>query len=1127
MLYMCKSACACKPHKHIVLSPLHSLLLYILANQGRVYYTQVMISSWSMIITLLLLANLMRYGITFGLKGSHTHHDKSNLHYAGNNYGDYMYTVTIDPESEKAVDDNACHPTSGGEQSVPCKTLNYAFKQFNHLGNVKFYLNSPNYTYPLNITSNFTNVNKIGIFGNGNLSPVLPKVECQPSTGLTFMNSDNIALESVEFHKCGAPQNSTSKDFSQQTTLHNTNVLLIINVGLYFYNCTNVSMYQVSVKYGTQATGVVMYDVDGCIAVNDCNFISNRVTPGQHCDGLYGGGGYSVEFPYCRPGDDKCTDINYNINEKRRNKNAKYSFLNTVFRDNFACGQKVTDRGSRLLSSNSSHQAVGRGGGLSFFMKGDALNNQISFVNCSFIENHAVWGGGLHIEIEDNAIGNEVEISGCLLLQNHAFFTKQLGTGGGGLQVEVSTYLWPHMPRELSIPNGISKVHIERNNFTRNHGLQGGAASFIICRQSTGCYLEVSLSHCSFDKNRAQLGSAVFTKLFPAIMEGYFPQIVFDSCSFMNNSIEYENDTLYTVGIGTIYANQVLVAFQDQVNFTNNQGSAISVVGAQLNFTDANALFHNNSGLLGAGIALLGTASILVGESTTMSFIENHALQYGGAIFKEYIIREDLSSDTDCFIHYSKPFLEPQQWTASFRFFDNKAERLGSAIFASAVLPCSFGTKNPQDILCWNKTHWDYGDSNCTDQIHTKPQTFLQTNGSLFTPINAYPGLQFRLPLVAIDDLGKDITNDVVYYAFVRNTPEAEVQPGFSHVASNYISIAGPPGQKDITVVMQTENSRMMHVNLNISLNHCPPGFTIGNQTLESKNNQCTCPQDFTYGNSIKCFAKELKSLIQVDRWLGTLENGSKLYMGPIPLYYRQPSKLGYRQLPLNVNNLNKKLCGDVSRTGTLCGECIPGYAVAVNSPNYECVPCDDIGQTPKFVGYLFAYIALTYGPIFILFLAIIFLNFKLTSSAAMGFVLYAQMIGSEAFSLTANALVSNRDYHSVETAYKSIYGIFNLNSLSFLMKPFCLNEHFNTLDVICLDYAIAGFPLIMIALIYFAIQCTSRFRCPRRHQRLVDMSNPSTSVSSHTGQSQKFSTNNLVHAFSAFLFLSYTKFLL
>ena len=66
-----------------------------------------------------------------------------------------------------------------------------------------------------------------------------------------------------------------------------------------------------------------------------------------------------------------------------------------------------------------------------------------------------------------------------------------------------------------------------------------------------------------------------------------------------------------------------------------------------------------------------------------------------------------------------------------------------------------------------------------------------------------------------------------------------------------------------------------------------------------------------------------------------------------------------------------------------------------------------------------------------------------------------------------------------------------------------------------------------MIALIYYTIRCMSRFHCPKRHQRLADISDPSTSVSSRTEQTQKSPTNNLVHAFSAFLFLSYTKFCL
>ena len=1034
------------------------------------------------------------------------------------NDDNYKYTVTIDPERENAtVDDKLCHPDA---PVIVCKTLNHAFEQFDGFSDVKFYLSAPNLTYQLGLRPNFTKVNRIGIFGNGSLYPVvpMPTVECESGVGLAFINSNNIVLDSVQFLKCGAPQLTTSKDFSKQTlTASMDTSMLVINVGLYFYNCTTIFMHRVSVLNGSQSAGVVMYDVDGHVEVSSCSFTGNRATISQHCSGHYGGGAFYVEFPYCRPGDHECTDNNYNINERRRNKNSTYLFLNSSFDRNFACGQNVTDRGIRLLSSNSSHQAVGRGGGLSVFFKGDAQNNNVTIINCSFVDNHAVWGAGLHIEMQDNAVGNAVKISDCLVHHNHAFFTAELGTGGGGLLVQISTYLWPHYQTGLNVSNSsISRVHIEDSDFSRNHGLQGGAISFILCRQSRDCRSKVSIFRCLFDENRAQLGTAVYAKLFPVLIEGYLPQIVLSGCSFTNNSIKYENKILHTVGIGTVYANQVSVAFRDQVQFLNNSGSALGVVGAQINFTDTNGLFFNNSGLLGAGIALLGTASILVGEKTTLSFIANRAEQHGGAIFKQYIVREDLSSDTDCFIHYSRPFLEPQNWTASFLFYHNTAGMLGNAIFSSAILPCSYGTADPKDILCWNEKHWDYGGSNCTDQIRTKPQKFSRDGKSLRTPISVYPGLQYQLPLSAFDDLGNDVSRDIVYYAFVQNSSEAKVEPGFNHVASNYISITGRSGEKDISLVMQTEDSRLMHVKLNVSLSQCPPGFT-------EVGNQCTCSQS-NYGDSMKCFEKELKSYIQVDKWLGELEEDDhNLYMGTIPSDYRLPNKDSFKPLPSNRSELDRTLCGNVNRTGVLCGECLPGYAVAVNSPNYKCVPCD-ILPTRTFVGNLFSYIALTYGTVFILFLAIIFLNFKLTSSAAMGFVLYAQMVGSETFSLTASGVLSNKIYQNVETAYKTVYGIFNLNSLSFLMKPFCLNRHFNTLDVICLDYAIAAFPLIMIAFIYCTLRCMSRFHCSRRRRRLT---NPATSFHSQNQQQQKMSANNLVHAFSAFMFLSYTKFCL
>ena len=89
-----------------------------------------------------------------------------------------------------------------------------------------------------------------------------------------------------------------------------------------------------------------------------------------------------------------------------------------------------------------------------------------------------------------------------------------------------------------------------------------------------------------------------------------------------------------------------------------------------------------------------------------------------------------------------------------------------------------------------------------------------------------------------------------------------------------------------------------------------------------------------------------------------------------------------------------------------------------------------------------------------------------------------------------------------VQTPYETVYGVFNLN---------CLSEHFGTLDVICLEYVIAVFPLVMIVLISVICQCTSRCRC-----QCVNSSMYTTNLCTAP-------QNTLLHAFVSFVLLSYT----
>ena len=1014
----------------------------------------------------------------------------------------FKYNVTINPAD--GIDNETCYPPEeGGISTVSCKSLNFALK-IHHHSNIVFYLANPNSIYYLDTDLvTFSNGSTIGFIGASTFYPLQAEIHCHgDNVSLSFLNYDTIVFDMVQFVYCGAWHDSTSLDMTKRQQL------LKIRAALYFYNCTDVAMNHVQVLKSSQAIAVVMYNVDGIIDINKCNFSTNMVS-----ENSYGGGGFAVEFTYCKPGDETCSDENYDPDEPRRNKDALYKFTNCTFQNNEAHAQKGSTYGGYVVvSSNSSHEAMGRGGGLSVFFKGDAFNNSIFFVNCTFSNNRAVDGGGLFVKMSDNTIANTVSVLGCHFFCNQAYFTHQFGTGGGGLSFSTRIFPWSYDDTNTLY----SGIYIDKCNFTGNHALSGGGMLSSISRQISQP-LEIVISDTSFESNKAEIGSAIAQYLFSVFSNGHVPQVIIDSCSFIRNSLSYVNETIHLAGIGIVYIRQVPTAFRGYTNFIANKGSALSVIGTQVNFTGAKVDFLENKGLLGAGIALLGCASVLVGDNATINFFDNHAMQYGGAIYNQ-----DINQDSDtyeCFIQYSIPFVNPQRWNVSFKFINNTAEKLGNAIYSTDILHCSHGFGEVQDIFCWDL--WDYGYANCTDQIYTKAHT-LNTTATSTNPVKVYPGHTALLPLESLDDFDHNVTSNSVYLAYIHNNFRsiAEVEPGYSHVASNYISITGEP-EHNLTLVMQTESIPILQVKLSLEVRKCPPGFILhspySNSTMVGSKSYCRCPMNSSedYLGLLKCLQRDFQSQIPARMWLGEVKmekNLTNLLMGAIPLAYSYTENASYKNILSDSEQLNDRLCGPVHRTGDLCGKCLPGYAVAVNSANFVCVPCNNT-NTAEFVRKLFAYIGLTYGPVVLLFLMIIFFNIKLSSSASMGFILYAQMIGSGIFSLYP-AVCVDCPKRTILTAYETIYGIFNLNSLASLMNPFCLNEHFGTLDVLCLDYAIAGFPLLMIILIYLILRCTSRFDCHR-----IDSSTARGKDKNKAGR------NTLLHAFISFVLLSYTKF--
>ena len=1053
----------------------------------------------------------------------------------------FAHTITIDV---KATDNETCHPSKQEKSSATCKSLNDALQMYHGISSVMFYLIAPDEVYYLNFTYKVTNQHTIWFRGNSTWpQAMIPTVRCMENVGLSFINSSNISFSNVKFLNCGS-------DVQISTTSTNSSTESRIKAGLYFYNCTNVKMHQIQVLNSPQASGVLMYDTDGRVEVCNSTFSNNSVLNLE--DHTYaGGGGFAVEFNYYKPGDSDTYDRYY-----RKNKNSTYSFHNCTFCENVAINSAINH--AYIIKRNYYLDTAGQGGGLKLNFQGNAKNNAFHLTNCHFFKNTATWGGGLHIQIDNHSSNNSIKASNCYFLHNSALLElNDTYTAGGAINIITTT-------------QNFNRIHIKDCNFTHNNATKGGGICFYIARQAnTDNLLDILIKNSIFESNSARIGSAVCIVAFPIFASGVLPPITIHDSTFLDNHYLYLNPKLnpvHLVGIAAVYVSDIPLSFQNHTIFNSNLGSALTAVGTQLNFTNSFAYFSNNSGDDGGAIALLGAAFILIGPNTSMTFVGNTASRYGGAIYNRYISVERLLSTADCFLRYTEPLVEPDSWKAQFNFSGNRALIGGCSIFTSSIVPCTWTDGNNSNAFHWK--NWKFYDSKCnhSSEVQTEPTNFSSSISSLSIsdPIKIFPGEIFKIPLSAFDDLGNDITANTIYSAQMQDDKSksvAQVADGFTYIIANYMSITGKP-KSNITLQLQTEGSRTKHVLLNVTIQDCPPGFVCkysdhNNSDRVHGNSlplhyiqqiECRCPAEkYMYQNNLRCNQEKFTSRININYWYGPVtvhfghSNKTLLLMGSIPLVYRTQnivaeSDTSTIELPRYIDKIDERLCGGVHRWGVLCGECIKGYAVAVNSRSYECVPCDKNSTTPgEFIKFLSAYIALTYFPIMIFFILIIFFDIKLASSAAVSFVLYSQIIstGSFLYPQTPHGAAQ-----TIRTILMTVYGIFNLESFAFLMPPFCLNESFTTLHVLCLDYAVALFPLVIIVIIYLPYKC--KLVCCNCHCRanqgtadsetVIDADPNSTTSARSISASQRPCCNKppkstLIHAFTAFIILSYTKF--
>lgn len=986
-------------------------------------------------------------------------------------------------------------------------------------------------TFVLNSTVNasFKGYNDLAIVGAGPSDTTVIDCDKSKMVGLTFLNSSRITIANVSFKYCGALHNSTSKNFSSVGAGSNVKSMsyLKFRSALYFLFCSNITMQSVSVKY-SEGSGVVVYNSGDINTFTDCDFsLNNLLSRIQYL----GGSGMSIDFSYCIPGDISCQTDSVS---KVKVSGSEYTFNNCKFSHNKAYLLGLP--GELIYPHGSEHMTFGKGGGLSVNFGGQAIGNSFSFNNCEFSWNTAEHvGGGLYLKFGDISVNNTISIVNSHLSLNKMDCSESKNNwtmAGGGVKIDFVHYppdneLWPGYDSRVEG----NKVSFIDSHFVNNLACYGGAVSFVSSREPRGVSNSNSLTFdsCEFSANQADIASAVDLSIhYPDLVgqNGGLIQPSFMDCTFSENKVIFQDIHRYPLGIGALYANRVPVRFSGTTKFEQNSGTALVISSSYVSGGESSVMeFLNNQGRLGGAIAFFGDAWLIAHENSSYDFTGNSADTggSGGAIYSVHFGEHDLPLQQNCFFQYYKSSLPPSKWNATFTFTDNLMEGERNSIYSTSILPCLWPNvethviPSVEQVFCGNHP-WYFNGSSCREEITTGP-SFLKVPETLTIP--AVPGWPARVGIKAYNDYKEEIPTVLIAYPDQGFEDKVGVNLSAKYISNNSVILYGMENNS-ASLMLRTLDPRVIASSLNVDILSCPPGFVSvpckDKSAMSGMTCNCVCPAVM---DGMSC-SDDDHNITLYSHFCLTYqyeENNSSAPNKSLPLVI---GKCPFNQhtvtvdVSVSADDLNNLVCGKSSRTGVLCSICKESYGVAINS-HYECVECNPA------IGWLL-FLVVKILPVTVLFFLVALLNIKATSAALNAFVFYSQIVSISYFYNPYPFFFGVLTFHDTVTkvlvALVDVpYGILNLDFFRGIIPPFCIG-YVETLPVIAINYIVAFYPMLLIALCYICIKLYDRNFKPIRK-----LWQPFQWCLGKLHKNKK-PTTSIIDAFATFLLLSYTNFL-
>ena len=175
----------------------------------------------------------------------------------------------------------------------------------------------------------------------------------------------------------------------------------------------------------------------------------------------------------------------------------------------------------------------------------------------------------------------------------------------------------------------------------------------------------------------------------------------------------------------------------------------------------------------------------------------------------------------------------------------------------------------------------------------------------------------------------------------------------------------------------------------------------------------------------------------------------------------------------------------DSNHAGMLCGQCLDGYSVPVNSPYLSCVPCDNQHTVLKDWGLLIGY---EFVPLTLLICVVVVFGVNLNQGSLSSYILFSQILTISFPSvLYPSWIVTNFDFFIYNNVYLVPFSIWNLDLINILpevmvkygqLKNFrestgvsiCISSSTTPLGAILFWYVISIYPLAVLLFLYSII---------------------------------------------------------